>query len=101
MAWCCRFATIWFVMAVVNVVPLWMTWGRWQFDGCEIAGWPFEFWHFQTVPEFRMVPFVVDAFLALTISVFAANWLSHPQRQHLFEYLRNWGTPLASQSSSK
>jgi hypothetical protein len=101
MAWCCRFATIWFVMAVINLAPLWTTWGSSLFDGCEAAGWPFEFWHFKTVPEFRIVPFLLDTFLAFTISMFAANWLSHPERRNLFEYLRHWGTPLASQSSSE
>ena len=93
--WCIRFCLAWAAIALLSAIPLWMTWGAWQLDGTEYAGWPFSFWEsggFSSNTDFHLHWFFADLAVCWGLAILYAN-SGGGSVSAIIRYLRTWGTP--------
>jgi hypothetical protein len=88
-----RFAITVAMMAAINVIPLFVTWGAYATDGYEQIGWPLVFYEsggVGGVEAFYPLHMLGDLAVALGVSYVVARALKDGWRA-LFRKLQTWG----------
>jgi hypothetical protein len=89
----CRFPIALAFMALVNAVPLFLTWQAYGTDGVEVIGWPFTFYSrggYFFVKHFSPQACLADGLVALLAAHLLAVLLKNGWRKLLRRISRPW-----------